>query len=148
MTIERAVLLVSPRASLARAIASSIGRLGYPVVIAKSFEEARAWWTSAPQLLVTDLKLGAHNGLHLALRAATTQTPAIVIADSSYEQEIEQTGAVWMAPDAALNGDLPAVAGQLLESGAATDRPPIWYEELPRVQAADAPLEQSSCSSD
>jgi DNA-binding response OmpR family regulator len=130
MANEQTVLLVSPTASLAREVASSIGRVGYRVIVARSFEEAKRWWTVAPHLLVTELKLGAYNGLHLAVRAGTTQVPAIVIADSAFEQEIEMIGAVWMSVKSALTDELPAVASRLLEIAASADATFTWYGEL------------------
>ena len=112
MTIDRTVLLVSPTASLRRVVASALSRVRYRMLVAKSFEEAKEWCTAAPHLLVTELKLGAYNGLHLAVRAALTQTPAIVIGDKAFEQEIEQVGAVWMSAEAAVTDELPAVASE------------------------------------
>ncbi len=45
-------------------------------VVAKTLLEARA------DFLISELKLGAYNGLHLAIRAAGQGTPAIIVGDA------------------------------------------------------------------
>ncbi len=58
---------------------------GYDVVEAGSFEEARSLLLSLrPRLLISELKLGLYNGLHLALlrRSQHPTGPSIVINDS------------------------------------------------------------------
>ena len=45
-------------------------------VVAKTLLEAR------PDFLIAELKLGAYNGLHLAIRAAGQGTPAIIVGDA------------------------------------------------------------------
>ena len=121
--LAKTVLLVSPRPSLASALAQSVGRLGYQVIVANTFEEARQWWCEGPDLLITELKLGAYNGLHLALRALAIRTPAIVIADKSFEKEIEQMGAVWLPEDTAVTGELRVVASSLMDTATAGQAP-------------------------
>lgn len=75
---------------------------GYLVVCASQFEDAKRRLTFAPpDLLVTTIKLGANNGLHLVLRAhADNPTlPAIVIDeqwDPVLETEAKKLGAEYL----------------------------------------------------
>jgi hypothetical protein len=51
-----------------------------------------------PDLLITELKLGEHNGLHLALRARAKSVPAVVIGepDPVLERDAFQLGAMFL----------------------------------------------------
>jgi hypothetical protein len=112
MSLGRKVLLVSPTAShpLAQAIRSE----GYHLTVTPTFRAAKICLANAPDLLITDLKLGDYNGLHLALRAEALGIRAIVIADEEFQQEVEQVGAVWMPPDAAISEVLHIAMTRLL----------------------------------
>jgi DNA-binding response OmpR family regulator len=129
MTLQRTVLLVTASPSRAQAMASAIRRLGHRALVATSFDAARQQLpAAAPHLLVTDLKLGAYNGLHLALRAAASEIPAIVMADPSFEGEVEQLGAVWL-PDTADGDELQAAALRLLQGARASQVALGWPDE-------------------
>src|SRR5687767_3558045 len=97
MAMEKTVLVVSPTASLAKHLQDSIRRCGYTPIVVRNFADGKAQLDARPQLLITEMKLGAFNGLHLALRG-TPMIPAIVIADAAFESEVEQLGAVWISP--------------------------------------------------
>jgi hypothetical protein len=137
MSLQRTILLVSPTPSLEKAVSSAIRRLGHHVLVTKTFEGAKRYLSCAPHLLVTELKLGAYNGLHLALRAGPI--PTIVIAEPSFEHEVEDLGAAWMSPEAAAGEDLPTTAIRLLQGVGASQVASEWYD-------ADAPTTSTALS--
>ncbi len=74
---------------------------GYQVDLAADFDSARRWLENRnPDLLVTDVKLGAYNGLHLAIwsrgRDLATRTLLIGDADRVLEREAERERAVYL----------------------------------------------------
>lgn len=75
---------------------------GYLVTCASSFDEAkRGLRFGPPDLLVTDVRLGAYNGVHLVVRAHTDypSMPALVMDvhyDPVLESEANKAGAVYV----------------------------------------------------
>jgi DNA-binding NtrC family response regulator len=112
MSLGRKVLLVSVATS--RALSQAIRREGYHLTVTSTFQVAKTFLANGPDLLVTELKLGDYNGLHLALRAAALGIPAIVIAGDEYQHEVEQLGAIWMSPAAAVSDELHLAMTRLL----------------------------------
>ncbi len=67
---------------------------GYRVVSAGSFEEAKLLLASeAPDLLVTDLRLGPYNGLHLVLRSKTDHPEMAALVTSRFADPVLQAEA-------------------------------------------------------
>ena len=118
MSLGRKVLLVSVAAS--RAIAQAIRTEGYHLTVTSTFQVAKTFLAGAPDLLITELKLGDYNGLHLALRAAAHGIPAIVVAEEEFQHEVEQLGAVWLSPEAARSDDLHIAMTRLLPETASS----------------------------
>jgi DNA-binding response OmpR family regulator len=98
MSFARRVLLVSQTTSLTRTFAPAIQKGGYDVVVSPSFAAAKGQLRSLPDLLITELKLSEYNGLQLVLRGQALGIPALVVADQSFEREIERVGAIWVPP--------------------------------------------------
>jgi DNA-binding NtrC family response regulator len=138
MAVQKIVLVVSPTPSVAHAVASSVRRCGYTALVVRSFAEAKKHMELRPHLLITELKLAEFNGLHLALRAQMSDAPAIVIADRSFEHEVEQYGAVWMSHEMATTDDLQPVVIRLLQGRLATDDGFLWHET--EQTGVDTPL--------
>ena len=74
---------------------------GYAVTGAATFEEARGALTAAPDLLITEVRLGAYNGLHLVVRARSQSphTAAIVLTafpDAVIKAEAERMNAIYV----------------------------------------------------
>jgi two-component system response regulator AtoC len=68
MTSQRRVLVVDADTRDRTSTVLLLEAAGYQVRSARSFEDARALLvTERPDLLVTDLRLGPYNGLHLVL---------------------------------------------------------------------------------
>lgn len=69
VTSYRALVAV-PGTARSAATRDVFSRAGFEAVAVTSFEDAlRALRASCPDLLATEVRLGDHNGLHLALRA-------------------------------------------------------------------------------
>jgi DNA-binding NtrC family response regulator len=68
-----------------------------------------------PDLLISEIKLGEYNGLHLAVRGAVSGIPAIVVGDASFAGEAEQLGAMWLSPKEASGERLSATMKRMVE---------------------------------
>lgn len=80
------VLLVAPERSDHVLLLEALRGLNIVVAEAGDFHQATATLASTPpDVLITELRLGAYNGLHLVLRAKATapRTKAIVLARSA-----------------------------------------------------------------
>ena len=67
---------------------------GYDVVACSGYEAARNRLAAQPlDAVVTDLRLGAYNGLQLALRASRMGTPAAVLVMSAYDDIVSRRDA-------------------------------------------------------
>jgi hypothetical protein len=128
MAVQKIVLVVSPTPSMAHAIASSVRQCGYTALVVRSFAEAKKHMELRPHLVITELKLAEFNGLQLALRAQALEAPAIVIADPTFEHEVEQNGALWMSPAMAATDDLQPVVIRLLQGPTASDATFLWQD--------------------
>jgi DNA-binding response OmpR family regulator len=81
---------------------SALTSAGFAVTLADSFEIARQLLVTRPPLvLITEIRLGAYNGLHLAIRGAGMVPPLTVVvtsatADVVLEREAERIGATFV----------------------------------------------------
>lgn len=85
MTPYSRALVVAPTPEIAQILVGWLSARGYEVVLRNDFAAARQELDARPpSLLVTELKLGAFNGLHLTLRARARipGVSAIVIGDA------------------------------------------------------------------
>lgn len=101
-SVRRSVLVVDSQPDeLARSVAILQGA-GYDVSCAASFEEGRRLLSVLePLVLLTSIKLGGHNGLHLVLRArlARSELSAIVthhVHDTVLEAEARRQEATFI----------------------------------------------------
>ena len=83
------------------ALAAARESMGYLVVHAASFSRARARLIDRVHLLITDLRLGEYNGLHLVLVAKHQQPDvvAVVVADQEdgvLRREAASMGATYL----------------------------------------------------
>ena len=101
MTASPSILIVGlDRESLDGLVAVMAGA-GYRVTGVQSFEEGRLALDASPDVLVTDIRLGAYNGLQLIIRgrALNPGLRAIVVTahpDVVVRREAEQLDAVYM----------------------------------------------------
>lgn len=86
-TVQMArILIVDPNQQWSAETEKLLSSVGYDASSAASFEEAsRAIAASRPDLLVTVVRLGRFNGLHLALRARADHPdlPIVVVGETS-----------------------------------------------------------------
>jgi len=85
MTAYAHALVVAPTPEIAQRLVGWLSSHGHEVVLLNDFASARQELDARPPgLLVTELKLGAFNGLHLTLRARARfpSVSAIVIGDA------------------------------------------------------------------
>jgi DNA-binding NtrC family response regulator len=103
MTPTRHILIVTRDAWRERALPVWLSAAGYDVVLVGSFADAKAQLEGGPHLILTDIKLGAYNGLHLAVRAHSVGIPVIVIGadDAVLQRDAAALNARWLgaAPD-------------------------------------------------
>jgi DNA-binding response OmpR family regulator len=94
-------LVVEPSVAETLLVVSSLSDLGFQVTVSDNFRDARARLMAAPALLVTELRLGEYNGLHLVFRARSIRSDmaAIIrtqIADPLLQLEAERMGATFV----------------------------------------------------
>ena len=101
MTKKPDILIVEDDRDTLAGLTALLRSVGYGVTGAASFEEGRRALQQKPALLMTDVRLGAYNGLHLIIRARAEapHLPAIVLtghSDVVVRREAERLGAVYI----------------------------------------------------
>ena len=99
MSTRRHILVVSQNPRTANTLIAWLSPAGYELSIVNTFTAAKAHLNSAPDLLITDLKLQEYNGLHLALRAHVVGIPAIVLGpeDQVLAKDAFELGATYLS---------------------------------------------------
>jgi DNA-binding NtrC family response regulator len=99
MAGRQKIAVVAQNPVLLTTLVSWIEAAGYPVAAASSFKDGRVALEDGPALLITELKLGEYNGLHLSLRARSIGVPAAVIGpdDPVLARDADELGAVYIA---------------------------------------------------
>lgn len=96
------VLIVDDQEEVLRTLAAVVESGGYEVVVRSRFEDARRYIDQTPpDILITDVRLGAFNGLQLVLhlRASRPTSPVLVLSafdDTVIRQEAERSGAKYL----------------------------------------------------
>jgi DNA-binding response OmpR family regulator len=96
------LLLVDDDLSLLGALSRFLSDSGFQVVPCSTFEDAkREIGTLRPDILVTDVRLGAFNGLQLALLARDVRQDVRVVVFSGYDdpvlkEEARRIGATYL----------------------------------------------------
>ena len=99
MDNQHQILVVTPISTRGRDIRTWLSAAGYWVTLASSFPAAKQYLLASPTVLITDLKLGEYNGLHLAVRAATSHTAVLIVSEPNHavEREAEKLGASYLS---------------------------------------------------
>ena len=94
------VLVVAQDTQLAMTLVSWLRESGCEPSLTTSFSAGRDQLDARPAMVMAQVRLGAYNGLHLALRARAKGIPAIVLgdADPATEREARQVGAAYLSP--------------------------------------------------
>ena len=97
--LQRIVVVSEP--GLANDLVTWLRAETYRVTTVGTFAAAKAQLRSQPNLVITQLKLGEHNGLHVALRARCQGIPAVVIGepDAVFERDAVQLGASYVTTE-------------------------------------------------
>src|SRR5262245_33117615 len=92
------VVIVAQNPALATTLLTWLGSAGYELAIVTTFTAAKALLDTKPALLISELKLGEYNGLHLALRARGLDIPAVVIGpeDRVLQRDADELGATYL----------------------------------------------------
>jgi two-component system response regulator YesN len=83
------LLLVDDDPELLQALERFLSDSGYSVIPSSTFEEAKDEITTRPpEILVTDVRLGAFNGLQLALLARDINPDVKIVVFSGYDDPV------------------------------------------------------------
>jgi DNA-binding NtrC family response regulator len=86
---QRSVLVVDPDPSELSSTALLLEAAGYRVAVASAFDEAKLLLANqSPDLLITGLRLGPYNGLHLVLRSRTDHPGMAAIVTSRFPDPV------------------------------------------------------------
>jgi DNA-binding NtrC family response regulator len=139
-------LVVEPSVAETLSLVASLSEMGFQVTVSDNFRDARVHLTSAPSLLVTELRLGEYNGLHLVFRAKSIRSgiAAVIrtqIADPLLQLEAERMGATFVLKTTPLDEFRAAVARTLMRKTDSFEpiRPP--FERRRGDRRADQPIE-------
>ena len=118
-------LLVGRSGGVASELVPALAAAGYQTLVACEFGEAKALLTKRPSLLITEIELGAYNGVHLAIRAQALGTPTLVIGDPDpvLEADAKPQRAMYLTPPLDPHRVLGLVS-ELLEAAGRTRRSP------------------------
>jgi len=143
MVPARHILIVTRDAWRERALPVWLSAAGYEVALVGTFAAAKAQLKAAPDLVITDVKLGAYNGLHLAVRAHSVGIPVIAMGadDSVLEREAMALNARWLGASPAREAILAAVEAAMASTPATPcEVPPIAEEDrLPWMMFSTLP---------
>jgi DNA-binding response OmpR family regulator len=96
----RKALVVAQDTQLAMTLVSWLRQSGCEPAVTTSYSAGRVGLDEGPAIVIAEVRLGAYNGLHLALRARAKGIPAVVFgeADAATEREARQVGAAYLSP--------------------------------------------------
>jgi len=134
------VLLVAPDGGIVRGLAPTLRAAGYLPKLVTEFAAAKEALAARPDLLITELKLGAYNGLHLAIRAGVQGIPTLVVGnpDAVLEAEARRQHATYLTSPVTTDHVL-AVVGELLAAAQHVRRSPRKQVPLIDAFANDVP---------
>jgi PleD family two-component response regulator len=115
ISAARRILVVTSTSRMARTVTSCLG--DREVLLATSYSGAKLQLTCHPDVVITEVKLGAYNGLQLALRGQIAGIPTIVLGpdDVGFAEEAERLGATYVVADALESEDLADTLGKAID---------------------------------
>jgi DNA-binding NtrC family response regulator len=114
--VPAAALVVEPNSSDMVLIKSALTSAGFTVIGTDNFKDAGTLLVEAPpSMLVTEIRLGAYNGLQLAYRGKSMKPPMTIVLTSAYrdpvlERDIERMGATFVQKPVTARDFLAAVS--------------------------------------
>ena len=125
MSRRHHVVIVAQNPALATALLSWLGSAGYELAIVTTFEAAKALLETKPALIISELKLGEYNGLHLALKARAVGIPTIIVGphDAVLQKDADELGATYLTSVLRRSQVLDLVSERLGATGVPTEIP-------------------------
>ena len=118
MSSPHSVVVVDGNARDRTSTVTLLEAAGYRVRSARSFDEAKMLLAAeCPDLLITDLRLGQYNGLHLVLRTRNTYPEMAALVTSRVADPVLEAEAVRQRAHFMLS---PVTAAQLLQAVASS----------------------------
>lgn len=111
MLFEGIVLVVAQDSELVVQLLSSLREAGCQAAVTTSFRAGKEQLEHRPAAILTEVRLGAYNGLHLALLARARGIPAVVLgeANAATEREARKIGAAYLTPSSLRKSDLQSL---------------------------------------
>ena len=125
MSRRHHVVIVAQNPALATALLSWLGSAGYELAIVTTFAAAKALLETRPALIISELKLGEYNGLHLALKARAVGIPTIIVGphDPVLQKDADELGATYLTSVLRRNQVLTLVSERLGAYATPTETP-------------------------
>jgi DNA-binding response OmpR family regulator len=125
MSRRHHVVIVAQNPALATALLSWLGSAGYELAIVTTFAAAKALLETKPALVISELKLGEYNGLHLALKARAVGIPTIIVGphDAVLQKDADELGATYLTSVLRRSQVLDLVSERLGGTAAPTEIP-------------------------
>ena len=116
-TLQR-IVVVTDAPALRNDLLAWLSPEAYRVAAVTTFASATVHLQTQPDLVITQVKLGEHNGLHLALRARCHGIPAVVIGerDAVFALDAAQLGATYVTTDELGRDQILSLARHLIPS--------------------------------
>ena len=94
----RRILVVTADAQKRKNLAAWLSAEGFEVLLVATFTAGKAQLASDPDLVVADVRLGAYNGLHLAVHAKAVGIPTLVMGsdDEVLARDAQAIEARWL----------------------------------------------------
>ena len=114
-SLPSSALVVEPNSSDLMTIKSALTSAGFVVTGIDNFKDAVNLLVEArPSVLVTEIRLGAYNGLQLAYRGKSMKPPMTIVLTSAYrdpvlERDVERIGATFVLKPVTARDFLAAV---------------------------------------
>jgi two-component system response regulator RegA len=87
-------LVVEPDSEDRRLVVSTLSECNFRVTVTERFSDAKTLlWTQPPDALITNLRLGEYNGLHLVLRGKTARPSLVALVLSDVRDAVLQADA-------------------------------------------------------
>jgi CheY-like chemotaxis protein len=143
-TARGRILVVSDTLALANNLLTWLTDAGYDPAVVTTFSAGKEHLRTAPDVLITELKLREYNGLHLALRANRDGIPAAVIdADPRYRTDAQEVGASYVGGDNVHRDDILLLVDGLLSARAVRPATGLdWTVPGPATAAAVIPSDE------
>ncbi len=105
--IPTPVLVVEPSLGDVLMLVPVLSALGFQITATESFEEAKRGLRLPPRLLVTEVRLGEFNGLHLVLRGLSARDDMSAIVTSTVDDPVIRAEAEAMGATFVLKPSTP-----------------------------------------